>query len=145
MHWQTESLVNYNKCAMHWSNIYIHSEATLFVFMVCHSGVTSKAVHSQSQCHGNELWSFHLHTMTCLHVCAFVTASEFTTLWQDRNTLLLLIIQCFDAVGWVAEWHPACKKNEWWGTGVVIYLERGANWFAYGPADATATHHLLLQ
>ena len=24
------------------------------------------------------------------------------------------------------EGHPACKKLEWWGTGVVICLERGA-------------------
>jgi len=31
--------------------------------------------------------------------------------------------------------------NEWWGAGVVICLERGA----YGPADATVTHSLLLQ
>jgi len=39
------------------------------------------------------------------------------------------------------EGHPASKKTEWWGTGVVICLEQGA----YGPADATATHCLLLQ
>jgi len=25
------------------------------------------------------------------------------------------------------EGHPACKKLEWWGAGVVIYLERGAD------------------
>jgi len=25
------------------------------------------------------------------------------------------------------EGHPACKKTEWWGEGVVICLERGAN------------------
>jgi len=25
------------------------------------------------------------------------------------------------------EGHPACKKTEWWGAGVVICLERGAN------------------
>ena len=25
------------------------------------------------------------------------------------------------------EWHPACKKTEWWGAGVVICLERGAD------------------
>jgi len=31
--------------------------------------------------------------------------------------------------------------NEWWDAGVVICLERGA----YGPADATVTHSLLLQ
>ena len=33
------------------------------------------------------------------------------------------------------EGHPACKKQEWWGTGMVICLERGA----------TASHCLLLQ
>jgi len=25
------------------------------------------------------------------------------------------------------EGHPACKKNEWWGTDVVICLQRGAD------------------
>ena len=25
------------------------------------------------------------------------------------------------------EGHPACKKLEWWGAGVVIFLERGAD------------------
>jgi len=25
------------------------------------------------------------------------------------------------------EGHPTCKKTEWWGTGVVICLERGAD------------------
>ena len=25
------------------------------------------------------------------------------------------------------EGHPACKKNEWWGTGMVICLERDAD------------------
>jgi len=25
------------------------------------------------------------------------------------------------------EGHPACKKTEWWGVGVVVYLEQGAD------------------
>ena len=25
------------------------------------------------------------------------------------------------------EGNPTCKKTEWWGAGVVIYLERGAD------------------
>jgi len=25
------------------------------------------------------------------------------------------------------EGHPACKKTEWWGAGIVICLERGAD------------------
>ena len=29
-------------------------------------------------------------------------------------------------VGW-QEWHPACKKLEWWGAGLVICLERDAD------------------
>ena len=29
-------------------------------------------------------------------------------------------------VGW-QEGHPACKKLEWWGTGMVICLERDAD------------------
>ena len=28
---------------------------------------------------------------------------------------------------WWQEGHPACKKTEWWGVGVVICLERGAD------------------
>ena len=59
----------------------------------------------------------------------------------------------------------AHRNHEWWGAGMVICLERGADlhmaqlmmgcWhgylsgarcrLAYGPADATATHCLLLQ
>jgi len=38
-----------------------------------------------------------------------------------------MCLQCFDTVGWAAGRHPACKKTEWWGAGVVICLERGAD------------------
>jgi len=34
-------------------------------------------------------------------------------------------LQCFDAVG-RQEGHPACK-NQWWGAGMVVCLERGAD------------------
>ena len=40
------------------------------------------------------------------------------------------------------EGHPACKKTEWWDVGVVVCM--GCR-LAYSPADATATHYLLLQ
>jgi len=36
-------------------------------------------------------------------------------------------LQCFDPVGWAAGRHTACKKHEWWGAGVVICLEQGAD------------------
>ena len=35
-------------------------------------------------------------------------------------------------------------KNEWWGVGVVICLERSADFFAYGPADCTATQNPII-
>jgi len=37
------------------------------------------------------------------------------------------------------EGHPACKKTEWCGAGMVICLEQAASPYAYGPAGATAT------
>jgi len=41
------------------------------------------------------------------------------------------------------EGHPACKKTEWW---VLAWLSVWSKvQLAYGPADATATHYLLLQ
>ena len=40
--------------------------------------------------------------------------------WQVAFSALTLL------VGW-QEWHPACKKTEWWGAGMVICLERGAD------------------
>jgi len=45
-----------------------------------------------------------------------------------------------------AEGHPICKKTDrWdWDVGVVICVGERCR-FAYGPADATATHYLLLQ
>jgi len=41
--------------------------------------------------------------------------------------LHLACLQCFDAVGWVAGRASGLQKNEWWGVGVVICLERGAD------------------
>jgi len=42
----------------------------------------------------------------------------------------LLLLFAFSALtlldGW-QEGHPACKKTEWWGAGVVICLEWGAD------------------
>ena len=43
------------------------------------------------------------------------------------------------------EGHSDCKKTEWWGAGVVICLELGADLHMARPADAIATHCLLLQ
>jgi len=36
-------------------------------------------------------------------------------------------LQCFDAVGWAAGRASGLLKTEWWGAGMVICLERGAD------------------
>ena len=36
-------------------------------------------------------------------------------------------LECFDPVGWAAGRASGLYKTEWWGTGVVICLERGAD------------------
>ena len=43
------------------------------------------------------------------------------------------------------EGHPACKKTEWWGAGVVICLERGADLHMAQLIWHMATHCLVLQ
>ena len=52
--------------------------------------------------------------------------------------------QCFDAVGWASGRTSNLKKN--WLVGCWhCYLSGARCRFAYGPADATATHCFLLQ
>ena len=36
-------------------------------------------------------------------------------------------LQCFDAVGWAAGRASGLYKTEWWGAGVVVCLEQGAD------------------
>ena len=43
------------------------------------------------------------------------------------NYSLLFRLQCFDAVGWAAGRASGLYKTEWWGAGVVICLELGAD------------------
>jgi len=37
------------------------------------------------------------------------------------------LLQSFDAVGWAAGRASGLQKTEWWGAGVVVCLERGAD------------------
>ena len=40
------------------------------------------------------------------------------------NFVNFVLLQCSDAVGWAA---GRKKTNEWWGAGMVVCLERGAD------------------
>jgi len=44
---------------------------------------------------------------------------------------------------WQQEGHPACKKTL--SGGMLVWLSGMRCRLAYSPADATATHYLLLQ
>ena len=41
--------------------------------------------------------------------------------------MVVVGLQCCDAVVWAAGRASGLQKTEWWGAGVVVYLERGAD------------------
>jgi len=95
---------------------------------------------------GMKLTDFHENQLTTVHVCIFSTSAFVHVTFTNMKFEFL---QCFDAVGWAAprqEGHPACTNwvvgcwRQWRG-----YLSGARCRLAYGPADATATHCLLLQ
>jgi len=49
--------------------------------------------------------------------------------WQIRFRFLdfLVAFSVFDPVGWAAGRASGLQKNEWWGAGVVVCLEQGAD------------------
>ena len=58
-----------------------------------------------------------------------------------HNFIFLSVFALTLLVGW-QEGHPACKKLS---GGMLVWLSGMRFRLAYGPADATATHYLLLQ
>jgi len=49
---------------------------------------------------------------------------------RNYATVTLCILLVFSALTLLVgrqEGHPACKKTEWWGAGVVVCLEQGAD------------------
>jgi len=60
----------------------------------------------------------------CLKTVHFITVHYFSSLC---TITVHMCLQCFDTVGWATGRASACKKTEWWGAGMVICLERGAD------------------
>ena len=75
---------------------------------------------------------------------AFLCYVEQNLIIRQLNKVKLIAFSALTLLVGRQEGHPACKKTEWWGAGVVVCLERGAD-LHMGPADATATHCLFLQ
>ena len=63
------------------------------------------------------------------HSCATLstTLSIMNYTYIMFTLLHFLCLQCFDAVGWVAGRASGLKKTKWWGAGMVVCLERGAD------------------
>ena len=40
------------------------------------------------------------------------------------------MVQCFDAIGWATKRASSLYKTDWWDAGVIICLERGADFSA---------------
>ena len=59
----------------------------------------------------------------CLSLCVLFY-HKFSGGWRKIQCFCL---QCFDTVGWAAGRASSLWKTEWWGAGVVICLERGAD------------------
>ena len=103
----------------------------------CSTALSSKC----GQCHVAS-WRRQLNTdllamwRLCLYVGLSVCSHEGTVKALKARALTLLVGR--------QEGHPACKKTEWWGCWRG-YLSGARGRLAYGTADATATHCLLLQ
>ena len=60
-----------------------------------------------------------------------------TTCSNCTNFLCINLGCAFSALTLLVGWqkgHPACKKTEWWGAGMVIWLERGADLHCIWPS-----------
>jgi len=83
--------------------------------------VTSKA----TACHWNSFWCDQFTYWYDVHLCASHSLNGKIMQWFEKakaNAFSALTL----LVGW-QEGHPACKKTEWWGAGMVICLERCAD------------------
>jgi len=69
---------------------------------------------------------FFIYDTLILTILHYITSAEV----QYNNSATITGPSAFSSltllVGW-QEGHPACKKTEWWGAGIVVCLERNAD------------------
>ena len=72
----------------------------------------------------HSITAFFTHPVYCLltYIVCFPTYHFLFTF-----SLLIFFFSALTLLVGRQEGHPACKKTEWWGAGVVICLERGAD------------------
>ena len=69
----------------------------------------------------------HARTRTAFQHNEFSTTEFYLFFFKFQSSIFPTCLQCFDAVGWAAGRASGLYKTEWWGDGVVICLERGAD------------------
>ena len=79
-----------------------------------------------------ELWCMQIYLLISALYKLFACLLDFPTylLLSVLICFLTCLLLAFSALTLLVgqqEGHPACKKTEWWGAGVVICLDRGAN------------------
>jgi len=107
----------------------------------------NEKVTMRSKCKSSVLCSRQT-TMPPPHHSDFLQAT--CSSWHPTNSIKALKANCTD---WITYFSAVSSrkgiwpvKTEWWDAGVVNgYVSGSRCRFAYGPADATATHSLLLQ
>jgi len=70
-------------------------------------------------------------------VAAAIYSVQNTSVWNAEAAVIIIIIiiiinficqhSALTLLVGRQEGHPACKKTDWWGAGMVICLERGAD------------------
>ena len=77
-------------------------------------------------------WNYNLCALSgyCVDISSAHSGCSDFALYKYYFFLSYLLTYAFSALTLLVgrqEGHPACKKTEWWGAGVVICLERGAD------------------
>ena len=73
---------------------------------------------------------YHLVTVPDVDAVIWLELHDCST--REIIIISVIVSQCFPFSALTLlvgrqEGHPACKKTEWWGAGMVICLERGAD------------------
>ena len=90
---------------------------------MCVCVCVSVAVHTSEKDFARKQWFIML---ICVDECSIVGVMATIRIKQ----ILTLIASAFSALTLLVgrqEGHPACKKTEWWGAGMVVCLVRGAD------------------
>jgi len=68
-----------------------------------------------------------MNATTCDKLSRYLAVISSRKQLQQQFPFVVLAFSALTLLVGRQERHPACKKTEWWGAGMVICLERGAD------------------